>query len=102
MFALWLVARYAAGVAPDAAGRWLAHAERVRSEADAQLWPESALRDETLEVLGVDDLSTLVATIPSADHDTALTEAAAWLAARDPGEVASRPMLADKPEIAAG
>ena len=28
-FALWLVARYAAGVGAGGAGRWLAHAERI-------------------------------------------------------------------------
>ena len=47
-FALWLVARYAASVAPDTAGRWLAHAERIVAALDSQLWPESVLRDEGL------------------------------------------------------
>jgi len=38
--ALWFVARYAASVAPQSAGRWLAHAERILAElraADAAL-----------------------------------------------------------------
>lgn len=90
VFALWLVARYAAAVAPDVAGRWLAHAERARSEADAELWPESTLRDETMDALGLDDLTALTSTIPPTDHAAALTEAAAWLAERDPTEVAVR------------
>ena len=50
-FALWLVARYAAGVAPETAGRWLAHAERIIATIDSELWPESVLRDETLAIL---------------------------------------------------
>lgn len=98
VFALWLVARYAAAVAPDAAGRWLVHAERARAEADAELWPESTLRDETMEVLGLDDLTGLTEAIPPTDHVAALTEAAAWLAERDRTEVAVRriwPIAAD-------
>jgi hypothetical protein len=89
-FALWLVARYAAGVAPETAGRWLAHAERILGSLDSQLWPESVLRDETLEVLGLRDLSTLLESTPAVDHGTALAEAATWLAARDPAETARR------------
>lgn len=90
VFALWLVARYAAGVDPAMARRWLMHAERVRVETDAELWPESTLRDETMEVLALDDLAVLAETIPSCDHVAALTEAAAWIAERDPGELAAR------------
>ncbi|MGO9976489.1 MAG: ATP-binding protein [Solirubrobacteraceae bacterium] len=89
-FALWLVARYAAGVAPETAGRWLAHAERILLALDSQLWPESVLRDETLAVLGIEDLSLLLDRTPPLDHAVALAEAAAWLAGRDPSERASR------------
>jgi hypothetical protein len=89
-FALWLVARYAAGVAPEAAGRWLAHAERIIATLDAELWPESVLRDETAAVLGIKDLSSLLDLTPPLDHAVALAEAAAWLATRDPAETAPR------------
>ncbi len=92
-FALWLVARYAASVAPDAAGRWLAHAERIVLALDSELWPESVLRDETLAVLQIDDLSPLLEATPQLDHAVALAEAAAWLADRDPEEKAPRGAL---------
>jgi predicted ATPase/DNA-binding SARP family transcriptional activator len=98
VFALWLVARYAAGVDPATAGRWLVHAERTRAEADAQLWPESTLRDEAMRELGLDDLAELIGTIPSSDHLTAMKEAAGWVAERDPNEAAVRRMLAIWPE----
>jgi predicted ATPase/DNA-binding SARP family transcriptional activator len=89
-FALWLVARYAAGVAPETAGRWLAHAERIIAALDSQLWPESVLRDETVEVLGIKDLTSLLDSTPPLDHAVALAEAVAWLATRDPAEAAPR------------
>jgi predicted ATPase/DNA-binding SARP family transcriptional activator len=89
-FALWLVARYAAGVAPDTAGRWLAHAERILAELNSPLWPESALRDETMEVLGLDDLTPVLASTPILEHAAALAEAAAWLAERGVDEKAPR------------
>jgi hypothetical protein len=89
-FALWLVARYAAGVAPETAGRWLAHAERIIAALDSGLWPESVLRDETAAVLGVTDLTSLLDSTPPLDHAVALAEAAAWLATRDPTETAPR------------
>ena len=89
-FALWLVARYAAGVAPETAGRWLAHAERILAAIDSELWPESVLRDETVAVLGIKDLAPLLDSTPPLDHAAALAEAAAWLAGRDPAEEAPR------------
>jgi predicted ATPase len=88
--ALWLVARYAAGVAPETAGRWLAHAERIIDALDSQLWPESVLRDETVAVLGLKDLNPLLDSTPPLGHAAALAEAAAWLATRDPTEKAPR------------
>jgi len=91
--ALWLVARYAAGIDPDSASRWLAHAERIVVAIDSQLWPESVLRDETVAVLGVSDLAPLLARTPALDHVAALAEAAAWLAGRGPGEQAQRVAL---------
>ncbi len=89
-FALWLVARYAAAVAPEDAGRWLAHAERILLALDSQLWPESVLRDETMEVLGLDDLAGVLETTPELDHIVAMTEATAWLAQRAGDERATR------------
>jgi predicted ATPase/DNA-binding SARP family transcriptional activator len=89
-FALWLVARYAAGVAAETAGRWLAHAERIIAALDSELWPESVLRDETVAVLGIKDLASLLDSTPPLDHAAALAEAAAWLAERDPAEQAPR------------
>jgi hypothetical protein len=63
-FALWLVARYAASVAPETAGRWLAHAERIIATIDSEVWPECVLRDEAVAVLGIDDLSQLLEHTP--------------------------------------
>jgi hypothetical protein len=89
-FALWLVARYAAGVDPETAARCLAHAERIIAPLDSELWPESVLRDETVAVLGIEDLASLLDSTPTLDHAAALDEAAAWLAGRDPAERAPR------------
>jgi predicted ATPase/DNA-binding SARP family transcriptional activator len=85
-FGLWLVARYAAGVAPGSAGRWLVHAERTVAALDSELWPESVLRDETLAVLGIENVDDLRSGIQPLDHAAALAEAIAWLRERDPGE----------------
>lgn len=89
-FGLWLVARYAAGVAPETAGPWLAHAERILAANDSEIWPESVLRDETMAVLGIQDLDPLLDSTPPLDHAAALAEAASWLAERDPAEKSPR------------
>jgi predicted ATPase/DNA-binding SARP family transcriptional activator len=89
-FGLWLVARYAAGVAPDNAGRWLVHAERTVAALDSELWPESVLRDETLAILGIENVDDLRDGIQPLDHASALAQAIAWLGERDPGERAPR------------
>ncbi len=89
-FALWFVARYAAGVAPEVAGRLLAHAERILVAIDSELWPESVLREETLAVLGITDLGPLLESTPLLDHVAALEQATTWLAGRDPAETAAR------------
>jgi predicted ATPase len=89
-FALWLVARYAADVAPETAGRWLAHSDRIVAAIDSQLWPERVLRDETLAVLGVTDLGPLLESTPPLDHVTAHAEAIAWVAGRNAAESATR------------
>ncbi len=88
--ALWLVARYAGGVAPETAGRWLAHADRILVALGSELWPESVLRDETFAVLGIDDLADLLESTPQLDHVAALAEAVAWLTERDPTEESPR------------
>jgi hypothetical protein len=89
-FALWLVARYAAAVAPETAGRWLAHSDRIVAAIDSQLWPERELRDETLAVLGISDLAALLESTPPLDHVTAHAEAIAWVAGRSAAETATR------------
>jgi predicted ATPase/DNA-binding SARP family transcriptional activator len=92
-FALWLVARYAAGVAPESAGRWLAHAERIIASIDSDLWPECELRDETMVVLGIADARGLLERTPSLDHAAAMHEAIAWVAGRDRAERAPRELV---------
>jgi predicted ATPase/DNA-binding SARP family transcriptional activator len=95
---LWFASRYAATHEPEAAGRWLAQAERIRAELGQDFWPESVLLDETLIVLGIEDLGPQPETAPPVDHAAVLAEAAAWLATRDPAEVASRdPVLQISP-----
>jgi len=89
-FALWFVARYAAGVESESAGQWLAHAARILAALGVELWPECVLRDETLAVLGISDPDAVLASTPPLDHAAALAAAAAWLARRDPGEQAPR------------
>ncbi len=89
-FGLWLVARYAAGVAPDTAGRWLVHAERTVATLDSELWPESVLRDETLAVLRIEDVDDLRDGVQPLDHAAALAQAVVWLGEREPGERAPR------------
>jgi predicted ATPase/DNA-binding SARP family transcriptional activator len=89
-FALWFVARYAAAVAPDTAAQWLAHAERIVVAIDSELWPESILRDECLALLGIAERGTLLNDVAPLGHAAALAEAAAWLATRDPSELAAR------------
>jgi predicted ATPase/DNA-binding SARP family transcriptional activator len=89
-FGLWLVARYAAGVAPDTAGRWLVHAERTVATLDSELWPESVLRDETLAILKIKDVDDLRDGVQPLDHAAALAQAVVWLGEREPGERAPR------------
>ncbi len=58
--ALWFVARYAAGIEPDRALRWLALAERIRTEFDTGPSEEEVLRAETMAALGIADLAPLL------------------------------------------
>jgi predicted ATPase/DNA-binding SARP family transcriptional activator len=88
--ALWFVGRYAAGVQPDAAAQWLAHAERIVAALDSELWPESVLRDETLAILGLKDAASTLEGTLLLDPAEAIATAAAWLATRDPSESSPR------------
>jgi hypothetical protein len=92
--ALWFVARYAAGVDPESARRWLALAERIRAELDTGRLPEEALREETMEVLGITDLGALLVAATPLDPTTVLDDAAAWVASRSPTEIAPRALVA--------
>ena len=76
--------------APETAGRWLAHSDRIVAAIDSQLWPERVLRDETLAVLGISDLGPLLQSTPPLDHVTAHAEALAWVAGRSAAERATR------------
>jgi hypothetical protein len=64
--------------------------EQIRADLDVRMWPESVLRDETMAVLGITDLTSLLQSTQQRDHVAALGEAAAWLAGRDPTEKAPR------------
>jgi hypothetical protein len=88
--ALWFLARYAAGVEPEGAGRWLALAERIHTELSTARSLEEVLREETMAVLGITDLGPLLSEVPPFDPGAALDEAAAWVASRSPDETASR------------
>jgi predicted ATPase/DNA-binding SARP family transcriptional activator len=88
--ALWFVARYAVGVEADSAGRWLALAERIRTELGTARSLEEVLREETMNALGITDLGPLLAACPPFDPGAALDDAAGWVASRPPTEVAPR------------
>ena len=91
--ALWFVARYAAALDGERAGRWLALAERIRTELGTAGSLEEVLREETMAVLGITDLAGLLAATPPFDPVTALDEAAAWVATRSPTEVTARAVV---------
>jgi hypothetical protein len=88
--ALWFVARYATAVDPEHAPRWLTLAERISTEFDPGPSLEEDLREETMQALGITDLGPLLAQSPPYDPATALDEVKAWIASRDPAEVAQR------------
>jgi predicted ATPase/DNA-binding SARP family transcriptional activator len=95
--ALWFVARYAAGVDPMSAGRWLALAERIRTDGETNRSLEEVLREETMAVLGITDLTELLTAVPSFDPAAALDDAAAWVASRSTTEIAPRKRVARQP-----
>jgi hypothetical protein len=84
------VARYAAAVDPESARRWLTLAERISTEFDAAPSLEEVLRGETMEVLGITDVGTLLSETPAFDPATAFDEVTAWIGSRDASEVATR------------
>jgi predicted ATPase/DNA-binding SARP family transcriptional activator len=88
--ALWFVARYAAAVDPESARRWLTLAERISTEFASGPSLEEVLRAETMEVLEISNIGPLITGSPSFDPATALDEVRAWIAARNPTEVALR------------
>ena len=92
--ALLFVARYAAGIGDASAGRWLALSERMVTEWDTGRSLEDVLRDETMEVLGLTDLTALVAAAPTLDPTAALAEASDWVAQRPDGETSPRDYIA--------
>jgi predicted ATPase/DNA-binding SARP family transcriptional activator len=92
-FALWLLARFAVDSTPELAGQWLVHAERIVTELDSELWPECELRDETMAILGITDLESLLANTLPRHHAIVLEEGAAWLAQRDREETARRAIV---------
>jgi hypothetical protein len=98
--ALWFVARYAAGVDPESARRWLALAERITTDFEAGPSLEEELREETMSALGITDLTELVRAAPPFDPATALDEAAAWVASRGAAETARRERV--RPAAASG
>jgi len=91
VFALWFVACYAAGVGSDTATYWLGCAERIRIAIAAELWPEVVVREEAMELLGIRDLDELTQAAPELGHAEGLSEAAAWLEARERDERSPRP-----------
>jgi predicted ATPase/DNA-binding SARP family transcriptional activator len=93
VIALWFAARYAAGIDPTLAGRWLALAEHMLRDLVEELFPECALRDEALHELGIADLAGLIAVTPALDATAAIGEALAWMSRRDPAETASRTVV---------
>ena len=58
------------------------------------MWPESQLRDETLQLLGLADSRALVQMPSAGDSMEILTALKSWLAGRDRFEQASRTQLA--------
>ena len=91
--ALLFVARYAAQVEPESATRFLAYSERIVTEWDTGRGLEDVLRDETMEVLGISDLSSLIERTPPLDPAAALSLAGDWAAARPADESVPRELV---------
>jgi predicted ATPase/DNA-binding SARP family transcriptional activator len=88
-------ARYVVDFDLPFATELIAEAQRLTAAAlGGDMWPESQLRDETLELLGITDAATLLDQTPVADSAEILTRLQVWLALRDPSERAPRAVLA--------
>ena len=101
-FALWLIARYAAGLDADFALDCLARVQRLLDPTGAEIWPECVLRDEALGLLDGADLSARVAALASVDADAAFDAALSWLERRDPRERVARANVLALGRAAAG
>jgi predicted ATPase/DNA-binding SARP family transcriptional activator len=84
-FALWLVARYAVSLDREASIGWLAEAERIYRGLDAEMWPESDVRDAAMRALGIDSIPPADSAVT--DYLETLAAAAQWLEDRDPDEI---------------
>jgi predicted ATPase len=88
-------ARYVVNFDRPFATQLLAEAERLTAAAlGGDMWPESQLRDETLQLLGLADSAALPNQTSAGDITEILTELKSWLAGRDPSEQAPRTQLA--------
>jgi predicted ATPase/DNA-binding SARP family transcriptional activator len=88
-------ARYVVNFDRTFAGELLGEAEQLKAAAlGGDMWPESQLRDETLQLLGLADSATLLEQRPAADGTAILLRLKAWLCDRDPSERAPRTVVA--------
>jgi predicted ATPase len=95
MATLVCAARYAVNFDREFATQLLAEAERLTAAAlGGDMWPESQLRDETLQLLGLADSGALLRQTSAGDSTEILTRLKSWLAGRDPSEQAPRTQLA--------
>jgi hypothetical protein len=88
-------ARYAVNFDRGFAAQLLAEAESLTAAAlGGDMWPESQLRDETLQLLGLADAAALLEQTSVGDSSEILTRLKSWLGGRDPSEQAPRTQLA--------
>jgi hypothetical protein len=88
-------ARYVVNFDRGFAPQLLAEAERLTAAAlGGDMWPESQLRDETLQLLALPDPAALLEQTPAGDSSVILTRLKSWVAGRDPSEQAPRTQLA--------
>jgi predicted ATPase/DNA-binding SARP family transcriptional activator len=88
-------ARYAVNFDPPFAAELLAEAQRLTAAAlGGDMWPESQLRDETLELLGLADAAALLDQAPGEGSADILARLQTWLGGRSPTERAPRTVFA--------
>jgi predicted ATPase/DNA-binding SARP family transcriptional activator len=83
-----IVARYSVAFDQALAGELLAHADRLFATMGGDPWPELENKQATLAILGLSDVTPLLARTPARETGEILSELAQWLAARPPGEAA--------------